>query len=99
MVNTVVYNYYYNHEWFLELMVNTTQIATFTVFFIFKFNSLPNAKILNLTKLKAFADDILNVKKWWFLSMIEWKTLWEKEKMLSNSIFYFSLSVFQSHLF
>ena len=63
MVNTVVYNYYYNHEWFLELMVNTTQIATFTVFFIFKFNSLPNAKILNLTKLKAFADDILNVTK------------------------------------
>ena len=44
-------------------------------------NPLPNDKILDMTKLKAFAHDILNVAKM-TISLIEKKTLLEKEKML-----------------
>ena len=40
------------------------------------FNSLPNDKILDLSKLKAFADNKINV------AQKGYKTLWEKEKML-----------------
>ena len=58
-------------------------------------NSLPNDKILDLTKLKAFADDKLDgVNMMTSLSLIGYKTLWKKEKMLVTSIFSFSHSVF-----
>ena len=59
------------------------------------FNPLPNDKFLNMTKLKAFADDKSNVViKSQFLFVIELKTLWEKKKMLVTSIFFFSHSFF-----
>ena len=51
---------------------------TFYVRFI---NPLPHNKILDHTKLKAFADDKS------FLSLIEKKTLWEKEKLLFPQCF------------
>ena len=38
------------------------------------FNPLPNDKVLNETKFKAFADNKLNYKKIIFLSLIEQKT-------------------------
>ena len=37
----------------------------------------------------------LKYLKWWFLSLIGLKTLWEKEKMLVTSIFSFSCNVFK----
>ena len=49
---------------------------------------LPNDKNLTLSKLKAFADDKINVNI--NDTFIEYKTLWEKEKILSTSIFSFS---------
>ena len=52
-------------------------------------NPFPHDKILDQTELKAFADDKLNVtkkKKKIFLSLIEKKTLWEKEKLLVQTI-------------
>ena len=61
---------------------------------------LPNDKSLDMTKLKAFADDKLNVAKITIslFDSVE-KTLWEKEKMLVTSNFSFSHSVFQSLFF
>ena len=62
-------------------------------------NSLPNNKILDWAKLKAFADNKINVneKKFKFvLGGVE--TLWEKEKMLGISIFSFSHNVFKRPL-
>ena len=59
-------------------------------------NPFPNDKVLDETKFKAFADDKLNNKKIIFLSLIEWKTFWEQEKMLVTSIFSFSHNVFKS---
>ena len=62
-----------------------------------KFNSLLNNKLLDVTKLKAYADDKLN-----FATMIispfdtVENTCREKEKMLVTSIFAFSHSDFQS---
>ena len=61
-------------------------------------NPLPNDKILDVTKLKAFADDKLKVGRMMIVLLEDWKTLWEKEKMLVTSIFSFSHSVFQSVL-
>ena len=63
-------------------------------------NSLPNDKILEWSKLKAFADNKIKVLKMMiFLYLIRLKTLWEKEKMLVISIFSFSYNVFESCLF
>ena len=44
-------------------------------------NSLPNNKILDCTKFKAFANDKMNVTQRlkFVLEMVE--TIWEKEKM------------------
>ena len=64
--------------------------------FILNINPLPNDKVLDETKFKATADDKLNNKKIIFLSLIEYNTLWEKEKMLVISIFSFSRNVFKS---
>ena len=55
---------------------------------------VPNGKILDQTKLKAFADDNFNEAEMLFLSLIELKILWEQEKMLFTSIFSFSQNVF-----
>ena len=51
------------------------------------FTPLPNDKILDVTKFKAFADDKLNASKLIVFSLTEWKTLWEKEKMLFSVVF------------
>ena len=60
------------------------------------FNCLPNDKILDLSKLKEFADNkIKAIYKQNFFYGMDWKTLWEKEKMLVTSIFSFSHSVFK----
>ena len=59
------------------------------------FNSLPNDKILDWSKLKAFADDKINVANMMIFVFDRVKTLWEKEKMLVTSIFSFSLNVFK----
>ena len=61
-------------------------------------NPLPNNKIVDVTKLKAFADNKLNVDKMTFSLFDEKKTLLEIEKMLVTSIFSLSHSVFQSPL-
>ena len=58
------------------------------------FNFLPNNNILGLYKLKAFADDKINVIENFELVLWRNKTLWEKEKMLVTSIFAFSNNVF-----
>ena len=51
--------------------------------------SLPNDKILDQSKLKALADDTMDMeKKNLFWEGLE--TFWEKEKMLITSIFSFS---------
>ena len=57
-------------------------------------NSLPNNKILDLSKSKAFADNKIKAKLMIFVP-IGLKTFWEKEKMLVTSIFSFSRNVFQ----
>ena len=75
----------------------TFRILTFSEFNS-SINPLPNDNFLDVTKLKAFADDKLNAAKRSFFSLIEQKTLWEKEKMLVTSIFSFSHSVFKSFL-
>ena len=53
-----------------------------------------NNKILEWSKLKVFADDIIKILKIMFLSLIGLKFFWENEKMLVISIFSFSLNVF-----
>ena len=53
-------------------------------------NSLPNDKFLDVTKLKAFADEKLNLVKMTIFSLIQQKTLWENEKMLVTRIFSFA---------
>ena len=57
-------------------------------------NSLPNDKILEVTKLKAFTDDNLNIAKMTISLFNRVETLWKKEKKLVTSIFSFSNSVF-----
>ena len=58
-------------------------------------NSLPNDKFSDWSKLKTFANDKLSLtEKLKFV--FRRKTLWEKEKMLVTSIFYFSYNVFKS---
>ena len=42
--------------------------------------------------------DIKNIDKWGYNSLIEYKTLWEKKKLLITSNFFFSPSVFKSCL-
>ena len=61
--------------------------------------TLPNNKILDLSKFKAFADDkIIGTQK---LNLLweEQKTLWDNEKMLVTSIFSFSHNFFKSFFF
>ena len=65
----------------------------------FYFNPLLNDKILDINKLKASADNKLNVAKMAISLFDSQKTLWEKEKMLVNSIFSFTLSVFKRLLY
>ena len=52
-------------------------------------NSLPNDKILDWSKLKAFADDKLNVNEKFKFGL----------ERVETSIFSFSYNVFKSHLF
>ena len=62
-------------------------------------NSLPNDKILDQSKFKAFVDDKINVTK--ILKSVQGReeTLWGKEKILVTSIFFFSHNVFKRFLF
>ena len=53
-------------------------------------NPLPNDKFLDMTKLKAFADTKLKVANRQFFSLIEQKTLWEKEKGENDGYQHFS---------
>ena len=50
------------------------------------FNPFPHYKVLDQTKLKAFADDKLNVTKMIISVFDRVKTLWEKEKLLVQAI-------------
>ena len=50
------------------------------------FNSLPNDRILDVTKLKEFADDKLNIAKM-TLPVFDTRETLEKEKMLVTGIF------------
>ena len=59
------------------------------------FTYLPDDKILDLSKLKSFADDILKAAHMAEFVFEEEKTLLEKEKMLVISIFSFSNNVFK----
>ena len=63
------------------------------------FNPLPDDKILDWSKIKQSADDILTLSpnEPWFLRVYGTsllKTLWEKTKLLLMSNFFFSHSVF-----
>ena len=58
-------------------------------------NSLSNDKILEWSKLKAFAEDKINVNEKLKFGLRRIKTLWEKEKMLVTSIFSFSHNAFK----
>ena len=57
-------------------------------------NSLPNNKILDRFKLKAFADNKMRLK-YGNLFGEEQRTLLEKEKMLVTSVFSYSHNVFK----
>ena len=61
-------------------------------------NPLPNEKILDVTKLKTFADSKLNIAKMTISVFDRVENLWEKEKMLVISIFSCFHSVFHSLL-
>ena len=62
-------------------------------------NSLPNDKILDWSKLEAFAEDKINVTKKLKFAWGGQKTWWKKEKMLVTSIFSFSHDVCQEQLY
>ena len=47
-----------------------------------QFNPLPNDKILHKSKLKAVADNKINVAEKLKTVLEGWKTLWVKKKML-----------------
>ena len=59
-------------------------------------NSLPNDKIYDRSKLKAFADDNINVEKKIEIGVGKGrKHCGKRRKMLLTSIFSFSLNVFK----
>ena len=58
-------------------------------------NSLPNDKFLNLSKLKAFADDKVNLAEKLKLVLGGVENIVGKEEMLVTSIFTFSHNVFK----
>ena len=63
-------------------------------------NSLPNHNILELSRLKGFADDKINVIQKTEICLGKGtEQLWEKEKMLVTSIFSFSHNVLKRFLF
>ena len=63
------------------------------------FNSLPNSKFLDWSKLKVFAYDRINVTKK-LKSVFGWvEVIVVKEKILVTSIFSFSDNVFKRPLF
>ena len=66
-------------------------------------NSLPNDKNVGLSKLKALADNKINMVRKFksVLGRVENTVgkLWEKEKMLVTSIFSFSHNVFKRLFF
>ena len=61
-------------------------------------NPLPNDGILNLTNLKAIADDKINVSKMVISVLTGPKTFLEKKRMLIDSIFSNAHNVFRSLL-
>ena len=61
--------------------------------------TLPNNKILDWSKLKAFADNKIKVTEGMEFVLKMQKIFWEKEKMLVTSIFPFSYNVFKTLLF
>ena len=65
----------------------------------FVFNPLPDMPILGSSNSATNKDMIeRNVDKWGYNYVIEYKTLWEKEKLLVTSNFSFSHNVFKSCL-
>ena len=76
----------------IESLLGPNDISVITVYIV---NPLPNNKILDVTKLKAFADDKLNIDEMMISLFDRVETLREKEEMLITSIFSFSHSVFQ----
>ena len=76
------------------------------LFNLLPFNSVPYNEILDLSKMKAFAEDKIIVfnpfpNMPWFLRVYStghMKTLWEKEKLLVTSNFSFSHTIFYPFL-
>ena len=66
---------------------------------VLSFHPFPHDTILDQAKLKAFADDKLNVTKMIISVFDKVKTLWEKEKFLVLSNFSFSHNVFKKASF
>ena len=84
----VTSNFSFSHSVFNSLVLQTCENQGL----FGKRLTLPNDKILDWTKLKALADDKIN--------MIEkMKTLWEKEKMLVTSIYFILYNVLKKLLF
>ena len=64
-----------------------------------KFNSLPNNKILDLSKLKAFADDKATVAKMMISLFDRVENIVEKEENAGNQHFLLFQKYHQNHLF
>ena len=62
-------------------------------------NPLPDEKLLNWSKLKEIADDILKCIESEKKVLYRVETLWEKEKLVVTSNFSFSHDVFYSYKF
>ena len=86
----------YEH-FFIQLWIASFYQSQYLIC-LFLFNSLPNDG-KEWSKLEAFADNKINVTKNRNLLRKGLKTLRIKEKMLVNSIFFFSHNVFKRLLF
>ena len=80
-----------------ELRILKHQLSVLEVHAGYSHNPLPD-KILDWSKLKHFADDILNAFKNKNKCHIGWKTLSGKEKWLVTRHFPFSHNVFHSYI-
>ena len=61
-------------------MVLTTLSYYYNVVLSFVFNCLPNDKILDVNKLKLFADKKLNIARMMIFLLDRIENIWEKEK-------------------
>ena len=71
------------------------QVQSFIVWWRINSGFIPNT-YCSLSKLQAFAGYKINMTENFNLFWERWKTFWDREKMLNNSIFSFSRNIFKS---